>query len=305
MNSNANEVAAVFPITDNRKPWRRRVLLGLLLLLLIGLAISWLVGGLLVSPAPLSIGAPPADFPADPLSLPSGSGSTISGWHHRSAQNKGVVVLLHGMRGNRLTMLPRARFLKAAGYSIVMIDLQAHGESPGQQVTLGQLEQHDVKAAVEFARNEHPNEPIAVVGVSLGGASAVMASPLGIDALVLEAVYPNITAAIHNRVAEQLGLLSTIPAELLLIQIQPRLGIPRSELRPIDHLAKIDCPLLLMCGTKDLHTTVQETQQMLSAAIKPKQLWLVDGATHVDLYAFTVNEYEARLLQFFERHLKR
>jgi alpha-beta hydrolase superfamily lysophospholipase len=168
-----------------------------------------------------------------------------------------------------------------------MIDLQAHGESPGKQVTFGYLEKHDARAAVEFARQNHPNEPIAVVGVSLGGASALLASPLGIDALVLESVYPNITAAVHNRVAARLGPFSAVPVELFLIQLEYRLGISPARLRPIDHLPDVG-----------------ETKRMFSVALQPKELMLVDRAAHVDLYRVSPVEYKTRVLRFLEENMR-
>ncbi|MFO0940401.1 MAG: hypothetical protein U0930_06500 [Pirellulales bacterium] len=77
-------------------------------------------------------------------------------------------------------------------FSTVLIDLQAHGESSGEIITLGHLEKHDVVAAVEFAKLHHPNEKVAVIGYSLGRAAAKLAGPMQIDALIVEAVYSNI-----------------------------------------------------------------------------------------------------------------
>ena len=185
-----------------------------------------------------------------------------------------------------------------------MIDLQAHGESLGEHITIGYLEQHDVRAAVEYARQHHPEEPIGVVGVSLGGAATLLASPLEIDALVLESVYPNIHDAIHNRVAAKLGMLSFIPAEILLMQLKPRLGIAPAQLRPIDYISQVDCPLFLVSGSDDLHTTAHETEQMYALAQQPKELWLVDDAAHVDLYDASPEEYQQRVIRFFNRHLR-
>jgi len=206
-------------------------------LLVIGLFASWLVAGQLVASRPQKIGLPPADLRATSISLESESGATIAGWHVASDDRRGVIVLLHGIRGSRVSMLERAHLLHAVGYSIVMIDLQGHGESSGEQITIGHLEKHDARAAVEFARRQHPDEPIGVIGVSLGGASALLASPLGIDALVIESVYPDIESAINNRVAARLGPLSGLPAKLLLMQLEPRLGIEKSQLRPADHIS--------------------------------------------------------------------
>lgn len=289
-------------------PTRRRVVRGILIAFAVvmtaGLVASWVVAGALVAPNRRSVGNPPTDLPADSISLSSDSGSTIAGWHVATKDSHGVVVLLHGIHGCRQSMLERARLLHAAGYSVVLIDFQSHGESPGQQVTVGHLEKHDARAAVEFARRTHPNEPIAVIGTSLGGASALLASPLRIDALVVESVYPTISQAVHNRVSAQLGPLSFVPAELLLIQLKLRLGISRSQLRPIDSVGQVGCPIYIMSGSDDRHTTEAESRLMFAAAHEPKQLWIVNGAAHVDLQCHSPDEYKRRLLQFLKQTLR-
>ncbi len=269
-----------------------------------GLVASWIVASSLIAPQPRVIGDPPADLPAVSFNIVSESGATLSGWHIRADSNNGVVVLLHGIRGSRLSVLNRARMLRDLGYSIVMIDLQAHGESSGKQITVGHLERYDARAAVQYARREHPHEPVGLIGVSLGGAAALLASPLEIDALVVESVYPNIKDAIRNRVSARLGPLSPIPTALLVIQLEPRLGISPNKLRPIDNISKTNCPVLIVSGQDDHHTTVSETRRMFQAAAEPKSLWLVEDAAHVDLLHAEPVEYRRRITEFLELHLR-
>lgn len=287
---------------------RRRLLVfltgGLFVVLAIGSVVSWIIAGQLVAPVPHHVGESPLEFQATSFTIDSESGSTLAGWHGRVEKSKGVVALFHGLRESRLTMLDRAKFLSKAGYSIVMIDFQAHGESPGEQITVGHLEQHDVTATIEFARVQHPDEPLAVIGVSLGGVSTLLASPSDLDAMILESVFPTIEAAIHNRVRARVGFLSMAPAEILLFQLEPRLHIAAEDLRPVDHISTIGCPLFLISGSKDQHTTAEETKQMYELANNPKQLWMVDGAGHVDLHAFERQEYERRVLDFLNRAMK-
>ena len=289
--------------TRRRQLWRF-ALGGMLCFVLSGLVASWFIAGALVAASPRLVGKPPADLNAVAFEIASDSGATIAGWCTAPADCQGVVVLLHGIRGSRLSMLARARLLHAEGFATVMIDLQAHGESSGDSITVGYLEKYDVQAAVAFARDQYPGQPIGVIGVSLGGAAAVLAAPLGVDALVIESVYPDVDAAIHNRVAARLGPLSALPSELLLCQLQPRLGISRAELRPIDQLPNVACPLLVASGTADRHTTVWETQAMFDAACEPKELWLVDGAEHVDLLGAADAKYKQRVVGFLKRHCK-
>ena len=211
---------------------------------------------------------------------------------------------MHGVRANRLSMLDRARFLSQAGYSVLLFDFQAHGESTGEHITFGYLEGMDAQAAVNFLRSKAPDEKIGVIGVSLGGAAALLASPpLDVNVMVLEMVYPTIDEAISNRLTMRLGGWARSLTPLLSWQFKPRLGIDADLLRPIDHIGKISAPKLLIVAAEDQHTTLDESRRMFEAASEPKELWVVNGAKHVDLYPVAKKEYEQHVLGFFGKYL--
>jgi fermentation-respiration switch protein FrsA (DUF1100 family) len=187
----------------------------------------------------------------------------------------------------------------------LLVDLQATGESPGEAITFGWRERHDVAAAVAFIRQQLPDRKVAALGTSLGGAAALLASPpLAVDALVVEAVYPEIEAAVRNRLEIRLGLPGRSLAPLLLWQLPARLGVRSSDLRPIDHIASVSCPVLVIGGAVDRHTTPAETRALYSAAREPKELWIVPAAGHVDLHRFAPRKYEQRVLAFFDAALR-
>lgn len=292
-----------------RSAWltRRRCALAftaaLLAVLVITFAVCWRMALAAVAPAHCVVGAPPADFPCAAIQLESRSGATIAGWHAPIEDSRGVVVLLHPIRGSRLAMIERARLFRAAGYSVVLIDLCGHGESGGDKITLGHLEQHDARAAVEFARAQHPGEPIAVVGWSLGGAAALLASPLDIDALILEEVYPTITEALTNRTRIRVGPLAPLATAILLSQLEPQLGVAAEELCPIDKLADVDCPVMLLAGGEDLHTTREQTLRMFERALGSKKCVVFEGAAHVDLLRYEPERYQHVTLSFLDQHL--
>jgi fermentation-respiration switch protein FrsA (DUF1100 family) len=201
-------------------------------------------------------------------------------------------------------MLERARFLSRAGYAVVLFDFQAHGESAGNHITFGYLESKDAQAAVNFLRANSPGERIGVIGVSMGGAAALLASPpLEIDAIVLEMVYPTIDQAISDRLAARFGRWARPLTPLLTWQLKPRLGFRADELRPIDKVAHLSAPKLFIAGSADRYTTLAESRQMFEAASEPKALWVVSGAGHEDLYRLVGEEYEQRVLDFFSHHL--
>src|SRR5262249_42351360 len=55
------------------------------------------VGTLASAPAPVAIGAPPGDLPAEAVTFPSPSGSRLSGWLVAGEPRAGAVLLLHGI----------------------------------------------------------------------------------------------------------------------------------------------------------------------------------------------------------------
>jgi uncharacterized protein len=265
----------------------------------------WLAGSVLSAPAHQSTGVLPSDLVGRSVDFPSESGALIHGWFISGKKDAGAIVLMHGVRANRLSMLDRARFLSHAGYSVLLFDFQAHGESTGERITFGYLESRDAQAAISFLRRNLPDQKIGVVGISMGGAATLLASPpLDVNAIVLEMVYSTLNQAISNRLKMRLGSWGGYLTPLLTWQFQPRLGMNAEVLRPIDHVGKIRAPKLFIVGAEDQHTTVEESRQMFNAASSPKELWVVDGAKHVDLYPMATKEYERRVLDFFGQYLK-
>lgn len=276
--------------------------LGLLLALFVAV---WIVGGRLSAPAPQAIGNPPADLTGRSVQFSSESGASIRGWLIPGQKGAGAIVLMHGVRANRLAMLDRARFLVRAGYSVLLFDFQAHGESTGKHITFGSLESKDAQAAVNFLRANAPGEKIGVLGISMGGAAILLASPpLDVDAMVLEMVYPTINRAVSNRLTMRLGGWASILTPLLTWQFKLRLGVSTDALRPIDHVGKIIAPKLFIAGAEDQHTTIEESRQLFGAAAEPKELWVIEGAKHEDLHSIVREEYEHRISNFFGQYLK-
>src|SRR6266567_8036327 len=174
----------------------KRVVAACAVLLLITIICAMSVGWLLARPVQTAIGNPPADLNAEPVTFASDSGATVHGWWCPIRNANGAVLLLPGIRANRLSMVARARFLRRAGYSVLLIDFQATGESTGDHITFGWKESRDALAAVDFIHHVDPSARVAIIGSSLGGVAALLATPpLRVNALILESVYPTIEIA--------------------------------------------------------------------------------------------------------------
>jgi uncharacterized protein len=263
------------------------------------------VGSIATAPVNGPVGPPPPDLQAETVSIDRTSGSRLAGWFVPGTPKSGAVLLLQGVRGTRLEMIERARFFQRLGMAVLMIDFQATGESPGKLITFGYLESQDARGAFEYLAQRLPGERIGVVGMSLGGAAAILSDPpIPADAMVLEAVFATFDDAIVNRLRLYLGRFGPVLKPGLAWQLPSRLGIPMSALAPVTSIHRLRMPLLLIAGEADAHATLAEMQQLFARANEPKQLWVIPGAKHVDFHNDHRVIYEPRVSAFLQPLLR-
>ena len=268
----------------------------------IGLLFSWLAGSELCR-ARNHVLSIPANLAVEPVTFPSASGATIHGWLIVPPTNHGVVILQHGVRSCRSDMVARARFLSEAGFAVLLFDFQAHGESIGKRITFGHLESRDSQAAVAFVKQHFPGQPIGVIGISLGGAVALLAQPpLEVQALVLESVFPTIVDATKDRLEWVFCRPARLLSPLLTCQLNLRINVSPDELRPIDRVAEIRTPKLFLHGSRDPRTKLAEARAMFARAAEPKKFIAVENAAHEDLQYILGKQYEQLILGFLKEH---
>ena len=242
-----------------------------------------------------------------PVAMPAGTAFipvTFNGTHGSLLRVPGATrcaLLMHGIRGDRRAMAGRVGFLRDAAITSLTIDLQAHGETPGETITFGYRESRDARNGVDYLRSQGCRTVVAI-GQSLGGAASLLGDgPVAADGIVLESVYPTIEDAVANRLAMRFGVVGRMAAPALYLQIPLRSGVGRDQLRPVDAVRKLHVPVLVAGGTRDLQTPPEETRRLFEAASGNKSLWLVEGAAHQDLYAYDPAQYRAHLMAFLDQ----
>lgn len=272
----------------------------LALLFITGCAV-YKVGSELSAPAQRKVGTAPPDLNAVDVQI-----GGVKGWFVSAGEKAACILLMHGVGADRRSMVERARILRRSGYSSLLFDFQAHGESEGEKITFGYLEARNAKAAAAFLRMESGCPRIAAIGQSLGGAAALLGeTPIDVDALVLESVYPTIEEAVTDRLRMRVGGMGSIFSPLLIWQLEPRLGVKPEDLRPISRIGGFRHPILVASGSEDRHTTIDEARRLFAVANEPKEFWEVPGAAHVDLQRFAPEAYGEKVLGFLSRYLRR
>ncbi len=120
----------------------------------VGLFVLYFLGGSLTSPRLHAIGDPPVGLPTELIEIQRNDGRQISGWFVSGESDKPGILLLHSVRSDRREMVGRAKFLHKAGYSVLLIDMQGHGETFGENITFGYRESLDAHAALSYLQSK-------------------------------------------------------------------------------------------------------------------------------------------------------
>jgi fermentation-respiration switch protein FrsA (DUF1100 family) len=197
-------------------------------------------------------------------------------------------VLAHGFTGSwERPAMRRAASVFAQHGGVVSFDFRGHGKSDGRS-TVGDLEIHDLSAAVDWARTRGYSR-IATVGFSMGASVAVRHAALvgGADAIAAVSgparwYYRGTTPMrrVHWVIERRTGrLLSRI---VLRTRIAPDGWDPVPQ-APHEVVEKISpTPLLVVHGDSDAYFPVEHAHQLFDAAAEPKELWLEPGFGHAE-----------------------
>lgn len=256
-------------------------------------------------PDPVGSPATPADIGLDyePVRFTTDDGITLSGWLIPTArETHTAVIVLHGFSGNRLPELAAFVPWLHERHHVLQFDFRGHGESGPAWVTLGSHERRDVAAAVAFLRSRGFG-PIALFGVSMGAAIAIVAAPeLPVAAVVADSAFAELHHPIGNRMREVGYPLAGLGARAIVAAaaLRTRSRLP-DAIRHVSRLAPR--ALLVIAPKEDRLISWRQGLRLYEAAGEPKELLVVEGAGHAEAYAVEPEAYRSRVLAFLERHL--
>jgi len=237
-------------------------------------------------------------------------GIKLQGWKVRpKIANGDWVILFHGIADNRGGDSGHAEFLLRHGYSVVMMDSRAQGESGGDMETYGWKERYDTVAVTDALFASEQVRHFYAVGVSLGAAIALQSAAVErrIEAVAAEDPFANLREVSYDYVGlhagSWLGKSLFRPASIAAMKsVEKDGGFRPEDASPEKAVAERPFPVLLICGTRDANIPCRHAVRVYKAATGPKELWIVQGAGHASALGHDPTEYENRVVSFFEKY---
>lgn len=241
------------------------------------------------------------------VSLRTADGLKLKGWYIPRAggvDGRRAVIVLHGYpfdKGNILFVTP---FLREH-YDLFLLDFRYFGGSAGSFTTLGLREWQDVVAAVDYLRGRGAAS-IGVWGFSLGASVGLLALTRtdDIDAVVADSPFSDIGSMTMDYYAFLPGAnrLLTLYTDALARLV---FGASLNDVSPMRAVQASPVPVLLVHGERDSTIPQAHFERVRQALANNEkaEFWLVDGAGHGYTYAEARSGYEARVLEFFGKHV--
>jgi fermentation-respiration switch protein FrsA (DUF1100 family) len=184
------------------------------------------------------------------------------------------------------------------GYGVLSWDFRAHGQSEGKICTLGYHEALDVEAALDFALARPEVDRVGIWGGSMGGIAAIRAAVRRpeIEAVAIDSVPVSVKDAVQ---------ITVRPASVR--QFARRAsrwgtGLDLESLRPVDEIGRLNPrPLFIIQGTADQLIPTDSARRLYDAAGEPRTLWLEPRVRHLEMYQKRPEEYERRVIRFFDQ----
>jgi pimeloyl-ACP methyl ester carboxylesterase len=268
-------------------------------------------------------GQPVAD--AEDVALQTADGLTLRGCYLRAAgQRRGVILFGLEFGSNRWACVPYCGFLRHQGYDLFAFEPRGQGDSAHQQgyeplQWVTDFEVRDFHAALAYLKSRPDADPrgVGFFGISKGGSAGLIAASSDpyVRCFATDGIFATHTTMVpymrkwiaiySNRYRVQKILPSWyygVAARTGLRRIRRERGCRFPHLEHVIHKLA-PRPLLMIHGGADTYIKPEMAQALFDLARPPKELWYVEGAKHNQALQLATDEYQRRVLAFFDAHL--
>lgn len=250
----------------------------------------------------------PADYglPFEDVEITS-DGLKLVGWFVPS-ENGAVIIMQHGYKSTRRELLNEAEMLHRHGYGALITSIRAHDYSEGEQITFGLNEVRDMEAWYQYliSRNDIDPNMIGILGNSYGGMLAIQYASQNenIKAVIAHSAFSSLNDTVETSINHFANLPAFPFAPLIVFWAERESGFTTDDIDTTRYISQISPrPVFLMQGGADMAISPESGQRLYDAAGEPKELWFDPALGHVDFDATYPEEYEQRVVEFFDMYV--
>lgn len=248
------------------------------------------------------------DRPYERVSIVTRDGLTLSGRYYHVKDNAPLDIGFHGYRSHPVTDFSGGSELSfLLEHNLLLVDQRAHGKSDGRTISFGILERQDLLCWVEYAiRRFGTDVQILLYGVSMGGATVLMASELDLPANV-KGIIADCPFANPLDVILHVGKSTAFPQALIkpfaILGAKIYGGFDLLETDAVQAVQNTKVPILILHGEADTYVPCQMSESAANANPAMVQRHTFPGAAHGISYLVDTPRYHEIVKTFISNVL--
>ena len=286
---------------------KRAIITALVVLLLIYIVLVFMIANGVVQADRIPLEDSPADYGVSFENVNFSARDddlNLQGWYLRGEQNLPAFILVHGVNVNRTAhgMTQMAALLNEQGFTVLLFDVRAHGESEGTRASGGWEERMDVLGAYDFLRSRGVAD-VVVLGVSMGAGVASMAAAEeeGIQALILDSSFSSVSDLMALEIAHATpfpGWFTPVFIPGIRIVAPLFYAVPIGKIQPRRKVRNLNYPVLLIHSDADSRIPISHSDTILENAPDGSQIWKISNAAHARAFSTYPAEYIERISNY-------
>ena len=232
----------------------------------------------------------------------------LQGYLYENAEaNTKWTIVTHGYTSRAASMTRYIRNFHEQGYNVLAPDLRGHGNSEGNYIGMGWHDRLDMLQWIDQIIEKDPNAEIVLFGVSMGGATVMMASgedlPPNVKVIVQDCGYSSVSDVFSYQLDDLFGLppFPVLNAANTVTNI--RAGYDLFEASAVNQVAKSKTPILFIHGDEDTFVPYEMLDEVYDAATVEKEKLIIKGAGHGDAEKVDPETYWNTVWSFVERFM--
>jgi len=221
-------------------------------------------------------------------------------------KTKGTIIVLHGIADRKESMAHQAASLLENNYSVILLDLRAHGESGGNYCTFGYYEKYDVSKVITAALSQFGDlEPIGIFGNSLGAAVSLQAMEIDkrITCGVVESSFANLRETVYDYMQRIMFVRIEWAADYALKRSEQIAQFEVDSVRPELSARNISAPVLVIHGGQDKNISIDYGKRIFANLhSSQKEFYRVAGANHYNIAQIGGEQLNGKIISFFNTH---
>lgn len=217
---------------------------------------------------------------------------------------KKIVICFHGYTSQGMKdYLGLSGYYLKNGYSMLLVDERAHGESEGKYIGFGCLDRIDALKWINWVlRKCGEDVEILLHGTSMGGATVLMMSSLELPAqvkgIVSDCAFTS-PKEVFSHVLKNMYHLPAFPVMNISNFLNKRFaGYGLDECNAAREVKKAKVPILFIHGSGDTFVPYSMCETMYENCASSKKKLIIEGAAHAECYYKDTDAYENALTEF-------